>query len=193
MLQVCFLAWACLFSPLIWGNTFGVWQKSSLINQCLSACVVCVLAAKRQDMICTYLCSHSWHSLCSLPDKQGIPAWTTGVLTCSLLGLFLFLSDCIFPIILSTYLWCFPLVCLFSWESVGVCVWKGMHARTVFGLNQICPKASEENILTPAKIKGFIFHTFFSGELICNNRGVFLYRCLNDFLDLKFVCISMIS
>lgn len=73
MLQVCFLTWVCLFSPLIWGNTLAVWQKSCLINQCLSACVVCVSAAKRQDMICTYLCSHSWHSLCSLPDKQGIP------------------------------------------------------------------------------------------------------------------------
>ncbi len=194
MLQVCFLTWVCLFSPLIWGNTLGLWQKSCPINQCLSACVGCVLAAKRQDMICTYLCSHSWHSLCCLPDKlPGVWSRTTCVLCRG--SPYQAVGFCNHPqhVSLMCFFQCdFSLECLWG-VCVCVCVWKGMHAMTVCGLNRICPRATEENVLIPAKMKGFIFNTFFSEELICNNRGVFLYRCLRALLDLEFVCISMIS
>lgn len=70
-----------LFSPLIWGNTLAVWQKSCRISHSWSPCVVRVSAVKRQDTICAYLCSHSWHSFCPVADKQGRPRRNTEVRT----------------------------------------------------------------------------------------------------------------
>lgn len=57
-------------SVFIFSSDIRKQHKSCLTNQCLSACVACVWAAKRQDMIRTYLSSHSWHSLFSLQDKR---------------------------------------------------------------------------------------------------------------------------
>lgn len=59
-------------------------------------------------------------------------------------------------------------------------------AMAVYGFNLIGPQAIEENILIPAKMKGLIFNTFFSEELTCTNRGIFLYRCISGLVDLKF-------
>lgn len=122
------------------------WQKSCLINQCLSACVVCVSVQKGQDMIWTYLCSHSWHSLCSLPDKQGIPP-RTGV-TCVLC--------CNYP---QHVMYFFSGTVFFN-VCGCVCERECVPCVTVCGLNQICPAATEENDLIPTKMKGFIFNVF---------------------------------
>lgn len=152
-----FLTWECLFSPLIRGNTLALWQKSCLINQCLSACVGRVLAAKAQDMICTYLCSHSWHSLRAPPDKQ----FLAGVLT---------RTTCVLG-------WGSPyravgfrnhpqrvslmyLVWLLSWMSMGGCM-RGNACHDGMGFYRLCPQATEENVLICCKDERIYFQYIF--------------------------------
>lgn len=65
-------------------------RKFCPLNECWAACVGRVSAVRGQDMICTYLCSHSWHSLWAGTDKRDIPYLTR---TCGLKCRFLLPSS----------------------------------------------------------------------------------------------------